>query len=308
MPENIGNIPGNDQEKNSSAGDRTPEDIPMEPWVNIGFEQPDSEIIDIYQIEQSIGTLPEVAQNIRKLITRLEICHFKFEHHVLRIIEAIGSMELDIDLDLIGSAHPKCGEDAWRKDKTGRSRKGQEYIWVLKAWVAGEKPPEDDPRGIPENLFEEVYSSLGQRNKHKEALVSALLDRLLWNFETERKALEKHFGDIIYQIDRTDICHYTFPDNVKKMIKAIGQLKPSQDFEGCGSHDEEHKILALHYVMELDAWMRGEMSEDGKTLGEKTLLKKWLVACLAKTIKELAWFEEEIPVHVDSSKPEEKRN
>jgi len=50
------------------------------------------------------------------------------------------------------------------------------------------------------------------------------------------------------------------------------------------------------------------MSEDGKTLGEKTLLKKWLVACLAKTIKELAWFEEEIPVHVDSSKPEEKRN
>jgi hypothetical protein len=267
----------------------------MELWANIGFEQPDSEIIEIYRMEQRIGTLPKVAEDIRNLITRLEICHFKFEHHVLRIIGAIGSMELDLDPDSIGSARPSCGENAWREDKTGRSRKGQEYIWVLKAWVAGEKPPEEDSRGIPEKLFEEVYSSLGQRNKHKEALVSALLNRLLGNFETERKALEVQFEGLIYQIDRTDICHYEFPENIKKTIEAIGELKPSSDFEGCGSHDEEHQIMALHYVMELNAWLHGERSETGRMLGEKTLLKEWLVACLAKTIKELAWFEERKP-------------
>ncbi|WP_440951823.1 hypothetical protein [Methanococcoides sp. FTZ1] len=294
MPENTGNIPENDQDTIDSADRFDKPDIPMEPWSNIGFEKADPEIIEIYRMEQRIGPLPKVARDIRNLITRLEICHFKFKNHVQRIIGSIGKMELDIDPDSIGNSHPKCGEDAWKEDKTGRSRKGQEYIWVLQAWVAGKKPPEEDTRGIPKKLFEEVYSSLGQRNKHKEALVLALLDRLLWNFETERKVLEKHFGDLIYQIDRTDICHYAFPDNVKKTIVSIGQLRPSIDFEGCGYHDEEHEIIALHYVMELNAWLRGEMSEAGKSLGEKTLLKEWLVACLAKTIRELAWFEEDM--------------
>ncbi|WP_135611622.1 hypothetical protein [Methanococcoides sp. AM1] len=273
--------------------DKRSEEIPLEPWANIGFEQPDFEIIEIYRLEQRIGSLPQVAQDIRNLITRLEICHFKFKHHVLRIIESIGRMEIDINPDSIGSAHPRCGENAWRADKTGRSRKGQEYIWVLQTWLSGEKPPEEDPRGIPEKLFEEVYSSLGERSKHKEALVSALLDRLLY-LETERKALEEQFESLIYQIDRTDICHYAFPENIKKTIEAIGELKPSPDFEGCSSHDEEHQIMALHYVMELNAWLHGEISETSRMLGERTLLKEWLVACLAKTIKELAWFEENI--------------
>ncbi|MGM0771734.1 MAG: hypothetical protein ACQESU_09040, partial [Halobacteriota archaeon] len=270
------------------------EDIPMENWANIGFEQPDEEIIELYRMEKSIENLPQVAKDIRNLISRLEICHFKFERHVLKIIGSIGKMQMDLDPDSIGKSHPKCGENAWLEDKTGRSRKGQEYIWVLQAWLAGEKPPEEDPEEIPEKLFGEVYDSLGQRNKHKEALVRSLLDRLLWNFGVERKELERNFKDLLYQIDRTDICHYSFPDNMRKMIEAIGKLEPSTEFKGCGSHDEEHKILALHYVLELNSWIHGEMSETGRLLGEKNYIKEWLVACLTKTIKELIWFEENI--------------
>lgn len=265
-----------------------PEDIPLEPWANIGIEQPDSEILKIYRLEQRIGTLPQEIEDIRNLITRLEICHFKFERHVLRIIESIGRMKVDFDPDSIGSAHPKCGENAWRADKTGRSRKGQEYIWVLQIWLAGEQPPERDPRGIPRSLFEEVYNSLGERDKHKEALVSALLDRLLWNFETERKTSPEEFENLFYQIDRTDICHYAFPENFKKTIETIGELNSSPDFEGCGSSDEEHREIALYYFMDLAAWLQGGMSETGRMLGKRTLLKEWLVVCLAKTIKELA--------------------
>ncbi|KGK99747.1 hypothetical protein LI82_00600 [Methanococcoides methylutens] len=41
-----------------------------------------------------------------------------------------------------------------------------------------------------------------------------------------------------------------------------------------------------------NAWLHGEISETSRMLGERTLLKEWLVACLAKTMKELAWFEE----------------
>lgn len=269
-----------------------PEDIPLEPWANIGIEQPDSEILKIYLLEQRIGTLPQEIEDIRNLITRLEICHFKFERHVLRIIESIGRMKVDFDPDSIGSAHPKCGENAWRADKTGRSRKGQEYIWVLQKWLTGEQPPERDPRGIPRSLFEEVYNSLGERDKHKEALVSALLDRLLWNFETERKASPEEFENLFYQIDRTDICHYAFPENIKKTIETIGELNSSPDFEGCGSSDEEHREIAQYYFIDLTAWLQGGMSETGRMLGKRTLLKEWLVVCLAKTIKELAGINE----------------
>lgn len=275
--------------------DKRPEEILLEPWANIGFEHPDSEIVEIYQLEQHLGTVPQVAEDIRNLITRLEICHFKFERHVLRIIGSIGRMELDLDPESIGSAHPKCGENAWQADRTGRSRKGQEYIWVLQKWVRGEQSTEEDLRGIPEKLFEEVYNSLGERDKHKEALVSALLDRLLWNFETERNTLIEEFETLIYQIDRTDICHYAFPENIKKTIEAIGELSPSPDFEGCGSSNEEHQKIALSYFMDLTAWLQGEINENGRTLGERTLLKRWLVACLAKTIKELAGLDKSMP-------------
>ncbi|WP_445475420.1 hypothetical protein ACT9XH_01350 [Methanococcoides methylutens] len=283
----------------NSANITNPEDIPLEPWANLGFEHPDSEIVEIYQLEQHLGTLPQVAEDIRNLITRLEICHFKFERHILRIIGSIGSMKLNLYPDSIGSAHPKCGENAWQADKTGRSRKGQEYIWALQTWLSGEQLPEGDTRGIPGKLFEEIYSSLGQRDKHKELLVSALLDRLLWNFETERSTLIEQFETLIYQIDRTDICHYAFPENIKKTIEAIGELSPSTDFEGCGSSDEEHQKISLKSFTNLAAWLQGEINETGRPLGERTLLKRWLVACLAKTIKELAGLEKSMPELTD---------
>ncbi|WP_406661459.1 hypothetical protein V7O66_02750 [Methanolobus sp. ZRKC3] len=270
------------------------EEIPLEPWANIGIESPDSEILQIYRLEQRIGTLSNETKEIRNLITRLEICHFKFERHIFRIIESIGRENVDFNLDSIGSSHPKCGKNAWRADKTGRSRKGQEYIWVLQMWL-GVLPAEKDPRGIPISLFEEVYSSLGERDRYKEALVSALLNRLLWNFKTERKILPEELENLISQIDRTDICHYAFPENIKKTIKAIGELNSSPDFEGCGSYDERCRQIALHYFTDLNYWLQGGMSETGRMLGERTLLKKWLVVCLAKTIKELAGIRENMP-------------
>ena len=37
------------------------------------------------------------------------------------------------------------------------------------------------------------------------------------------------------QIERTDICHYSFPDNIERGIAGIGSLTPAKDFHGCGS-------------------------------------------------------------------------
>ena len=39
--------------------------------------------------------------------------------------------------------------------------------------------------------------------------------------------------------------------------------------------------------MDFTAWLQGGMSETENMLGERTLVKEWLVVCLAKTIKEL---------------------
>ena len=110
-----------------SADDRTSDaDAEVQPWANLGLSQMDAEIARIGALKRRAEPLPPVATAIRELITRFEICHFKAERHIQRIIEAIGGMRLDLAPATIGAAHPKSGETAWRKDRTGRSRPGQE--------------------------------------------------------------------------------------------------------------------------------------------------------------------------------------
>jgi len=91
-------------------------------------------------MERQVSPVPPDAQIIRGLISRIEACRFKYQRHIEHIIRSIGQMQTDIDPDSIGKAHPKSGVDAWRKDSTGRSRRGQEFIRVLQMWL-DEKPP-----------------------------------------------------------------------------------------------------------------------------------------------------------------------
>lgn len=289
-----------------SVDDYKEEDIPMWQWSNIGAEQPDDEIMRIYQMERRIGQLPQEAKGIRELILRLEICHFKFERHLQRIIESIGRMDIGFDLKSIGRFHPKEGENAWKGDKTRRSRQGQEYIWILQMWLKGDlQLSEQDPRGIPQSLFERVYDALGNRDERKEVLVSALLDRLLW--KTDRQRLPEELGTFNYQIDRTDICHYSFPKNIQRMIEAIGSLEPLPDFEGCDSFDEERRQCAQRYFNALCAWLEGEGNKVAVQLGDRTTLKEWLVACLVKTLKGHAGLEGSVPlISVNSDQRIEK--
>lgn len=79
------------------------------------------------------------------------------------------------------------------------------------------------------------------------------------------------------------------------MIEAIGKLEPVLDVEGCGSFDEERLQFSQRYFSDLTAWLQGRKSETEEMLGERNHLKEWLVACLAKTLKELAGLRESIP-------------
>jgi hypothetical protein len=277
-----------------SADDRTSEAEPsLQPWANLGLSQVDAEIVRIQALERRAEPLPPVATAIRELITRFEICHFKAERHIQRIIEAIGEMRLDFAPGSIGAAHPKSGETAWRKDRTGRSRPGQEFIWALQLWLA-EAPYSDlDPRGIPRELIEQVNGALGQRNPGKTTLVSALLARLL--LKADRQPLPLELAPFWEQVEATDICHYAFPDNIAKMIQAIGRLEPVPDFVGCGSCNPERRDMARRHFHALCTWLRGEPGSLDSRLGNRSPVKEWLAACLAKTLKEVAALREPLP-------------
>ena len=277
-----------------SADDRTSAEVPdLQPWANLGLSQVDAEIAHIRTLERRAEPLPPVATAIRELITRFEICHFKAERHIHRIIEAIGAMRLDFAPAAIGAAHPKSGEIAWRRDRTGRSRPGQEFIWALQVWLT-EAPYSDlDPRGIPRRRIEQVNGALGERDDRKARLVSALVARLL--LRADRPPLPPDLAPFWEQVEATDICHYTFPVNLEKMIQAIGRLEPVPDFVGCGSCNPERRDMARRHFHALCTWLRAEPASLDAQLGDRKPVKQWLAACLAKTLKELAALREPLP-------------
>ena len=54
----------------------------MDPWSNIEFSVQDSEINEIDKFERTLGNIPVHVQQIHELITRFEVCHFKYRQHL----------------------------------------------------------------------------------------------------------------------------------------------------------------------------------------------------------------------------------
>lgn len=262
--------------------------------MNIVPRDGDDEIAWIDQLEQRARPIPTEAWAIRNLITRFEICHFKLVRHLQHITEAIGNMHLDLDPDTIGRAHPRWGENAWRKDPTGRSRIGQEYIWILQLWLLGASYPEDDPREISRSRFEAIHATLGELDERKKELVTALIGRL--QLRSDRPLAAGNLSPLAEQIERTDICHYAFPNNLVRMIRAIGGMRPvpAAEFEGCGTCGTDQIEIARSCFADLVGWLHDVPGGVSTRLGEKTLAKEWLVASLAKTLKEHAGLSVEI--------------
>ena len=161
-------------------------------------------------------------------------------------------------------------------------------------WLADTPYSEQDPRRIPRTLFDELTGALGERNAPKSTLVSALLARLV--LTENRPPLPPELAAFWEPIERTDICHYAFPANARKMIEAIGKLEVPPDFEGCGSCGARQRELAQEHFQALCRWLRGEQGKLTAVLRDRTPVKAWLVACLAKTLKEHAGLPGKIPL------------
>jgi hypothetical protein len=64
-------------------------------WVNCWLEEPDGEIIEIDRMEDQLDSKEQKqAQEIRRLITRFEVCHWNSDHWLERILQAIAEEQV----------------------------------------------------------------------------------------------------------------------------------------------------------------------------------------------------------------------
>ena len=209
----------------------------MKAWSNIQISPQDPEIVKINNLEKKLGELPEKVKKIRELITRFEVCHFKYQRHLRRIKDSIINLEPNVDTTKIGINHIQHGESVLNKDTTGKSIIGQQYIWAFKEWLTDNSKNEISDK-YDEKLGQQIHKWIGDKNPDKIRLVKLLIARLTGDMKSyEKLQYGGELNDIEFQACRMDICHYAFPRNLDLLVQGIGQMKPvkEKEFEGCGS-------------------------------------------------------------------------
>ncbi len=256
----------------------------MNTWSNIQTSIEDPEIDKINKIEEKLGRLPDKTNQIRELITRFEVCHFKYQEHLEKIKNSIMNLQLATDPVNIGINHIKNGENAWKNDKTGRSKMGQQYVWAIEKWL-GDYPKTKTPKGYNEELNKQIERWLGDKNPDKERIVRLLLARLVWDWKLYEELQQgEKYKDLEFQACRMDICHYAFPVNLDLLLEGIGKMKAVENFEGCGSFNHNIKKFVENEFLILNNLLKSISNNSNSNKDE--LIKFWLIACLAKTLKE----------------------
>jgi hypothetical protein len=258
----------------------------MKAWSNIQISPQDPEIVEINNLEKKLGELPDRIKKIRELITRFEVCHFKYQHHLRKIRNSIIDLDPSVDTTRIGINHIQHGESVLNKDTTGKSFIGQQYVWAMKEWL-NENSTNEISDNYNKKLGQQIQKWIGDKNSHKIRLVRLLLARLTWDWKSYEKFQQGgELKDIELQACRIDICHYAFPKNLDLVLQGIGKMKPvkEKEFKGCGSYDNNIKAYLEKEFLDLNDMLK-LLVTTGKS-DKNELIKAWLVACLAKTIKE----------------------
>jgi hypothetical protein len=272
----------------------------MDAWSNIDISPNDPEIIEIDKFKKTLAIIPSNVRQIRELITRFEVCHFKYQQHFKYIKESILNLKPDINPKKIGANHIRSGENAWKKDKTGRSRLGQRYVWALINWL-GDNPKVKDLEYYNKRLGQQITKWLGEKNPEKERLVRLLRARLIWDWKSyEELQHRKENKELELQVFSIDICHYNFPKNLDLLLSGIGEMKPVEAYEGCGSINSDIKKFVEKEFLILNDLLKSITSVNKPDKNE--LIKAWLIACLAKTLKEQVSLKKPIPRSVRKNK------
>jgi hypothetical protein len=258
----------------------------MKAWSNIQISPQDPEIVKINNLEKKLGKLSDEVYKIRDLITRFEVCHFKYQKHLKNIRDSIIDLKPNVDATKIGINHIQHGEGVLKNDTTGKSLIGQQYVWAIMEWL-NDSPPNEISDKYDKSLVQQIRKWLGDKNPDKTRLVRLLLARLTWNWKSyEELQYGGELKDIEVQACRMDICHYAFPKNLNLLLKSIGQMKAveKKEFEGCGSYNNNIKEYLIKEFIDLNNTIKS-LKINSKS-NRNDLIKTWLIACLAKTIKE----------------------
>ncbi len=255
----------------------------MDWWSNIECAPNDPEINRIAELEKTLGRIPSGILKIRELITRFEVCHFKYQQHIRNIKKSIASLQPVTDPGRIGEHHIKHGEAAAEADHTGRSRLGQKYINALNGWLG--KNPAGRKEAKNQKFNQRIAQRLGTKHPEKENLVRLLIARMMWDWESyEQLRNETGNTELQMQCCRMDICHYAFPENLDLLIAGIGDRKPVKAFEGCGSFSKEIKSYIQKESTVLKGMLKSILANNSPERHD--LYRAWLYACMIKTMKE----------------------
>lgn len=258
----------------------------MRGWSNIQISPQDPEIIKIDNLEEKLGKLSDKVNKIRELITRFEVCHFKYQQHLKKIKDSIINLEPNVDTTKIGINHIQYGESVLNNDTTGKSLIGQQYVWAIEQWL-NDNPQNEISDKYDKKFGQQIRKWLGDKNPDKTRLVRLLLARLTWDWKSyEKLQYGGKFKDIELQACRIDICHYAFPKNLDLLLKGIGQMKAveEKEFEGCGSYNANIKTYLEKEFLDLNDTLKSLKINNRSDKND--LIKAWLLACLTKTIKE----------------------
>ncbi len=107
----------------------------MSVWSNIEILPQDAEIVEIDKLEETLGKIKKNVQKIRELITRFEVCHYKYQQHFRHIKDSILRLRPNVEPTQIGANHISKDKDVLDNDKTGRSILGQQYVNSLMKWL-----------------------------------------------------------------------------------------------------------------------------------------------------------------------------
>ncbi len=260
----------------------------MNGWINIDTLPDDEEIAAIDQLERIIGNVPKHIHHIRELITCFESCHFKYQQHYRDIVESITMQHSVGEVYTTHINPPNPQRQVLGNHITRYSRTDQQYIDALHSWIDEESI---NNMGVSEpevtGLSQRINAWLGTKSKEKVGLVRMLLARLLGQ-SVEHLRQGGDLSELEYQVERTDSCNYASPQNIERMVHGIGNLELVNGFDGCGTVNAEIKSFIGKELLKLCDWLKLDTPNMESGLGEKEPVKVWLVACLAKTLKESA--------------------
>ena len=264
----------------------------MSYWSNIEISSQDSEIFEINKFEETLGELSENVQKIRELIRRFEVCHFKHKEHIAYIKDSILNLNPNIDPTNIGVNHVSKGNSALKNDKTGRSILGQQYLCSLKAWLGDHL--QETSEYFNNELNQQIEKWLKDKNQDKERIVRLFVARLMWDWELYEKYQNGgEYKELELQACRMDICHYAFPKHFDLLLQGIGKMEPIDNFEGCGSFNSKIRTYIKEQFLILCGYLESNTNKNNSEQNQQ--IKIWLIASLAKTLKEQVGLKESLP-------------